>query len=166
MKTLKRLLSVFFCLTVLPGCAPFIKSQVTVFHEFPQGFSGTTYVLVPSKDQEGDLEYKSYEQAVRQRLNTNGFREAPIGQAELAVFISYGIDNGREVVSSFPVYGQTGVSSSTTYGNVQSYGNSATYSGTTTYTPAYGVVGSEVQSSTVYSRSRKIQCCTLIRALK
>jgi hypothetical protein len=68
------------------------------------------------------------------------------------VFLAYSIDTGREVVSSYPIIGQTGVSSSSTYGTVQSYGSYGTYSGTTTYTPTYGVVGTGVTSQTEYMR--------------
>ena len=143
------------CVTFLPGCMH-VQSRITVFHQFPPSFSGTSYAIVPLKDQEGSLEYQSYEQVLRQQLNTNGFREMPMEKADLAVFMSYGIDNGRQVVSSSPIYGQTGVASSSTSGNVQAYGNTATYSANTIYTPTYGVVGTDVQSHVEYSRFLKI----------
>jgi len=152
MTNLRNLLIVLACASVLSGCARLVRSQISVFHELPQGFAGTTYAAVPFKDQEGSLEHKAYEQAVRQELNAKGLQEAPMEQAEVVVFLFYGIDTGREVVSSYPIIGQTGVSSSYTYGTVQSYGSYGTYSGTTTYTPTYGVVGTGVTSHTLYAR--------------
>jgi hypothetical protein len=56
------------------------------------------------------------------------------------------------VAFSYPIFGQTGASSATTSGVVNSYGNMATYSGTTTYRPSYGVVGSGVGTRTEYTR--------------
>jgi len=113
---IKNLLIAIGLLEALSGCA-LLRSQVTVFHQLPQDFSGTTYVMIPFKEQEGSLEHKAYEEAVRQELNAKGFRETTVDQAQVAVFLSYGIDTGREVVSSYPIIGQTGVSSSSTSGN-------------------------------------------------
>lgn len=141
--------------SLLSACAP-VRSHVSVFHELDAGITGTTYALVPFKEQEGSLEHKTYEQTVRQELNAKGFVEAPLDQAKVVVFISYGIDTGKQVVTSYPIFGQTGVSSSQTYGTVQSYGGYGTYSGSTTYTPTYGVVGSGVRSRTEYTRFLKL----------
>ncbi len=149
---MKNLLLVALFTSALSGCAMLLRSQIAVFHELPEGFAGTTYAMIPFKEQEGSLEHKSHEQGIRQELNARGFRETPLEQAEVVVFLSYGIDTGREVVSSYPIIGQTGVSSSYTSGTVQSYGGYGTYSGTTTYTPRYGVVGTGVTSRTEYAR--------------
>ncbi len=54
-----------------------------------------------------------------------------------------------------PIWGQTGVSSSTTTGSVNMYGNYGSYSGTTFYTPTYGITGftSGTTTSTQYNRA-------------
>jgi hypothetical protein len=148
---MKNLLVATVLLAALSGCA-LLRSQVAVFHQLPKALSGTTYVMIPFKEQEGSFEHKAYEEAVRQELNAKGLREMTVDQAQVAVFLAYGIDAGKEVVSSYPIIGQTGVSSSSTYGTVQSYGSYGTYSGTTTYTPTYGVVGTGVTSQTQYTR--------------
>jgi hypothetical protein len=148
---MKNLLVATVLLAALSGCTYF-RSQVAVFHQLPKDVSGTTYVMIPFKEQDGSLEHKAYEEAVRQELNAKGFREMTVDQAQVAVFLAYGIDSGKEVISSYPIIGQTGVSSSSTYGTVQSYGSYGTYSGTTTYTPNYGVVGTGVTSRTEYTR--------------
>lgn len=153
---MKRWLTLIVCVILLSGCAGFIQSDVSVFHEIPPTFTGTTYAMIPFKEQEGSLEHKNYERAVKSELDAKGFREAPIENAEVVIFLSYGIDTGKEVVESYPIIGKTGVSSSHSYGTVQSYGSYGTYSGTTTYKPTYGVVGTSVTSSTEYTRFLKL----------
>ena len=155
MKLVNLLLgSVALCI-FLTSCMH-VKSQVTVFHQFPDGYSGKSYAIVPDKSQVGSLEFNSYAQVLRQQMNTNGFREVPIETADLAVFVFYTIDNGHQVISSTPIMGQTGVTASSTSGNVQVFGNSASYSENTTYTPTYGEVGTEIKSRTEYTRMLEI----------
>ena len=115
------------------------------------------YTAIPFKDQQGSLEHKSYEQLMKEELAKRGFIEVPPEEADVIMFLSYGIDSGKEVVSSYPIFGQTGTSSSYTSGTVRSYGNHATYSGTTYNTPTYGVVGSGVTSGTEYTRFLKVE---------
>ena len=116
-----------------------------------------TYALLPLKAQEASLEHKNYERLARAHLNGNGFREVELGKAEVVVVLQYGLDEGREVVSSYPIVGRTGTSSSYTSGTIQSYGGGyATYSGTTTSVPTYGVVGSGVRSYIVFSRFLRV----------
>jgi Domain of unknown function (DUF4136) len=148
---MKNLLVATILLGTLSGCT-YLRSQVAVFHQLPKDFSGSTYAMIPFKEQQVSLEHKAYEEGVRQELNAKGFRETPVDQAQIVVFLAYGIDTGKEVVSSYPIIGQTGVSSSSTYGTIQSYGGYSTYPGTTTYTPTYGVVGTGVTSQTQYTR--------------
>ncbi len=151
-RDMRRLAIAVPLLLFLAGCAGRIKSNIAVFHELPHGIAGTTYALVPFKEQEGSLEHKTYEQLLRQELNSKGFREAMLDLADVVVFMAYGIDTGREVVFPIPIFGQTGVSSSSTYGTFQSYGGYGSYSGTTTYTPTYGIVGAAPVSQTQYTR--------------
>jgi hypothetical protein len=136
---------------VASGCAPLVRSQISVFHQLSEG-GRPTYALLSFKEQEGSLEHKTYENLLRQQLNAKDLREAPIDEADVVGFIQYGIDAGKEVVYSYPIIGQTGTSSSYTTGAVQSYGGYATYSGTTYNTPTYGVVGTGVRSQTEYTR--------------
>ena len=145
----KTLIAVTLC-GLVTGCAQMVRSQVSVFHEIPDG-AKPTYTLLSFKEQESSLEHKTYENLVRQQLNAKGFREVPLDQSDVIVFLQYGIDQGREATYSYPIIGQTGTSSSYTTGTIQSYGGGyATYSGTTRNTPTYGVVGTGVGSQTVY----------------
>ncbi len=153
---MRRFLIIVFLLLSLTGCAGLVKSNIAVFHELPEAYPGTTYATLPLKDQEGSLEHKAYAQLLKQELNARGFREVPIDQAEVVVVLLYGIDTGRELIYSIPIFGQTGVSSSTTSGTVHSYGSYGTYSGTTTYMPTYGIVGAAPVSQTQYTRFLKL----------
>lgn len=153
MKMIMTMLALTLSAIFLPGCAGFVRSDVSVFHQLPDTPIPKTYVFVPLKGQENSLEYRTYQELVRQQLNRYQYREVTGSEKPDAVIaFSYGIDNGQEKLESIPIYGQTGVSSSTTYGTLNTYGNFGSYSGTTTYTPTYGVVGSTTVSRKEYSR--------------
>lgn len=138
---------------LLSGCAGFVRSEVAVFHQLGETPGPKTYLLVPLKGQESSLEYKTYAALVREELGKHQFREVSGDEKpDVVIAFSYGIDSGREKLDSIPIFGQTGVSSSTTYGTLSTYGNYGTYSGTTTYTPSYGIVGSSTVSRREYSR--------------
>ena len=111
-----------------------------MFHQLPNDLSGTTYVMIPFKEQEGSLQHKAYEEVVRQELNAQGFRETTLNQAQTVVFFAYGIDKGKEVVSSYPIFGRTGVIFD---GTPQGHGF---------YEPTYGVVGTRETRQTEYTR--------------
>ncbi|PXX95909.1 DUF4136 domain-containing protein [Halomonas sp. LBP4] len=138
---------------LLSGCAGFVRSDVAVFHQLGETPAPKTYLLVPLRGQESSLEYKTYAELVRKELGKYQYREVSGDEIpNVVIAFSYGIDSGREKLDSIPVFGQTGVSSSTTYGTLSTYGNYGTYSGTTTYTPNYGIVGSSTVSRTEYGR--------------
>ena len=166
MNTLRSTLSALCLLgTLLSGCATTtVLSHVTVFHELSTTPHDVKYAFVRSSQQQGSLEHKAYEQMAREQLNKRGFLEVPVTQANVAVFLSYQIDDGKTVISSYPIFGQTGVAGSQTYGNI--YGTSrgtASFSATTTYTPSIGVVGTGNQSDLQYTR--KVQLDMLDRQL-
>ncbi len=117
------------------------------------------YVLLPGGKgvEAGDLQFQEFAAYVEKVLSEKGFvKAAALQDADVAIFLAYAIGDPQtyQYTYSLPTWGQTGVSSSNTYGTVSSYGGMATYSGTTTYTPTYGVTGSttHVGADTVYSR--------------
>ena len=145
---------IYFILTIataslFQGCA-IVKSDVAVFHQLSDTAAHQKYAFVPLKGQESSLEYATYQDLIRTELAVYNFEEVEASEADVIVAFSYGIDSGKEELSSVPIYGQTGVSSSSTYGTLNTYGNYGTYSGTTTYIPTYGVIGSSTVSSTKY----------------
>jgi Domain of unknown function (DUF4136) len=134
---MKNLLIATVLLAALSGCA-LLRSQVAVVHRLPKDLSGTTYVMI----------HKAYEETVRQELNAKGFRETTVDQAQTVVFLAYGIDTGRGVVSSYPIIGQTGATTCSTFdGAPQSYSCSDS-----SPWPTYGVVGTRETSQTEYTR--------------
>lgn len=147
-----RLVSVFFVLLILSGCAGFVKSNVSVFHVLPEKTEPTKYTFLPLESQKGSLEYENYKGLVRSELFKYQYEEVSVSEATVVIAFNYTVGDGKVKISSVPTYGQTGVSSSTTYGTVNTYGNYGTYSGTTTYTPTYGVTGSQAVSKTEYTR--------------
>lgn len=102
---MKRLLSA--CLvavsTLLAGCGTIIRSDVTTFHEWPDTLPDKSYVFERTKEQNDSLEYRNYENLVRNELTRLGFAEAPSGtRPALKAAIGYSID-GRDVREVYPV---------------------------------------------------------------
>ena len=90
---------------VLTGCTtPTIRSEVTAFHEWPTDLTEKTFVFNRTKEQEGKLEYRSYEGIVRSELQRLGFTEANNPRsAKLKVGFNYTV-NERDLRVIEPVY--------------------------------------------------------------
>ena len=129
-----------------------VKANVAVFHTLPENLKQIKNAFLPLKGQENSLEYSTYQYLIRSELSRFQYKETTLEEAEVFVIFGYLIGSGKEKIGSIPVYGQTGVSSSTTYGTITMYGNYATYSGYTSYTPTYGVTGSKNYTYTHYPR--------------
>ena len=144
---------------LLSGCVgPSYRVNVSGFND-PSITVGHTYWLLSAKENVSveDLEFREYAVYVRSGLGRAGFSEsASLDQADLAIFIGYGIGDTKEHAYSYslPVYGQTGGGtynfSATTYSG---YGSATTY-GTATQMPQYGVVGSQQISGTTVTHLR------------
>lgn len=78
---------------LLGGCASTtIRSDVTVFHEWPAELREKVFVFERTREQDNDLEYRSYENLVRSELLRLGFVEASTVQpARLKVTLVYGV---------------------------------------------------------------------------
>lgn len=146
----------------LVGCAGLgqrIESTVTVFHQLPSSVLPTgTYAVVPWREADSNnLEFQAYAEQVRARLVSYGAQVVPAGQpAKYAVFLEFGIDDGRTVSSSYaiPQWGVTGSTSSNTTGTITRVGSTSYVNATTTSTPTYGVTGYSqgTVNATVYRR--------------
>jgi len=140
---------VIFCILFLSlyGCAMTQKYHVDVDSiSSPDADSKKKYILLSGiKDvKDTDLQFIEYTKYIETALISRGFSKATtIEDANVAIFLVYGIGNPQKNTYSYalPMWGQTGVSSSTTYGSLNTFGNTATYSGTTTYNPTYGITG-------------------------
>ncbi|WP_034300650.1 DUF4136 domain-containing protein [Herbaspirillum sp. RV1423] len=103
---MKRLLGIIFaaCTILLAGCASTISSDVTAFHAWPADLKDKSFVFTPTRDQEGSLEYRNYEQLIRAELLRLGFADAVSAKtARLKVAFSYGMQAGTVVVTE-PAY--------------------------------------------------------------
>jgi hypothetical protein len=77
---------------LLAGCATTIRSEVIAFHEWPADLPDKSFVFERTKEQENNLEYRNYENLVREELLRLGFVEAADPRtARLKVTISYSI---------------------------------------------------------------------------
>jgi hypothetical protein len=90
----KRWLTFFLatlCL-LLAGCATTIRSDVTVFHEWPADLRGSTFAFERTREQDNDLEYRNYKNLVRGELLRLGFMEAAgLQSARLKVTMRYNV---------------------------------------------------------------------------
>ena len=77
----------------LGGCAGgMVRSDVTVFQEWPTDMREKTFVFERTREQDNNLEYRNYENLVRAELVRLGFAEAAVAQpAKLKVTLAYGI---------------------------------------------------------------------------
>ncbi|MBZ0155431.1 MAG: DUF4136 domain-containing protein [Alphaproteobacteria bacterium] len=141
MRRALSILTLIFLVMLFSGCIAFVQSEVAVFHQLGEISTPVKYIFVPLEGQQISLEYKAYKELVRQQLSKYQYIEVASSEmADVVIAFSYGIDSGRGSFESVPIIGQTGISTSTTT------------AGVTTYTPTYGVVGSEVVSTTVFNR--------------
>lgn len=152
--------------TFLSGCATTPQRQgytVSVNGLAAQASnSAVSFVILPGDTNvtATDLQFQEYAAFVERAMSQRGFSRAPsFESADMAIFLTYGIGEPKEHVYSYslPTFGQTGISSATTYGNISgsAYG-SANYSGTTYYTPSYGITGYSSHSGTAVTYTRRI----------
>ena len=133
----------------------------------PKISQAQTYTLWPMNEgvQPSDLQFQEYSAYVARALNSRGFNMAQEDETpDMVVLLGYVIGEPEKHVQSYniPIFGQTGIASSTTTGtaNTNVYGTSSyatgitNYNQTTTYTPSYGITGynSGVQTFTTFTR--------------
>lgn len=164
---------IFLAVTLLlSGCATLSlqpKFEVAVSSlASPAASKEKTYVLWPGNKGVNvyDLQFQEYARDLRRVLARHGFvRAKNVATADVAILLSYGIGDPQthQFSYSLPVYGQTGVSSSSTFGTATVNGDSGTYSGTTMYTPSYGITGYTAQSGsyTTFFRYARIDAYDL-----
>lgn len=125
----------------------------------PEAQQKKRYVLIPADANLANdaLQYSEYAAYVNRIMVDAGFQPgASYDDADIAVLFSYKLSDPETVTwtESVPIIGQTGISSSTTYGTLSLYGSGGTFSSTTTHKPAYGVVGhrERTRRQTIYHR--------------
>ncbi len=150
-----KLLALLALAAPLLGACAQVKTEVATFHSFQDGAPrDRSFLIMPSKAQASSLEFKAYADLVAQQLEAKGLvRVHAALEADYAVFLYYDIDGGRTVVSSVPIYGQTGGGTTST---VRGYAGGRPVSGTVYTPPTYGVTGYAPVSDTVYGRRVRI----------
>lgn len=92
---------------LLGGCANIIRSQVTVFHDWPGEPGERTYAFARLPGDENNLELHAYQNLVRQQLTLLGFSENQ--PARFTVGMEYSIEVRQkrvlEQVAPDPFYG-------------------------------------------------------------
>ncbi|MDB5822392.1 MAG: hypothetical protein JWR21_1096 [Herminiimonas sp.] len=90
---------------LLGGCATTFTSQVTSFHPTPLSLPEKSFVFERTQEQEGNLEYRHYEELVRYQLIRLGFIDAnPASAARLKVSMAYTVSSRDvRVIETVPV---------------------------------------------------------------
>jgi hypothetical protein len=143
---------------LLSGCAVTLQGSATAFHSLDT--STRVFAIVPDKSQEGSLEFRTYGRQVSDQLTAHGWREGGFDEAQVAVFVQYGIGQGRDVAFSYPILGAVPTGNSTTTGTINTfgsgYGRTSNFNATTTQQTTVGVVGTGVGTRTEFDRALKV----------
>lgn len=139
---------------ILSGCASNPRYSVAIDSYAKSDVStAKTFRIANDKDQNpNDFQFIEFSRHIEKALSAKGLQRND-ASPDISVYFSYSISEPREVTESYsiPIFGQTGVSSSSTYGSV--VGN--TFQSSTIYTPTYGVTGFQngTTTSTFYTRT-------------
>lgn len=152
---------VLLCLMVVSGCSfgPQYHVSVDSINNGSATVNKTCYIGSGMENITiDDLKFKEFSVYVERALESRGYTVVDnLENAEIIILLGYGIGEPQKNITSMPIYGQTGISSSTTYGNIHSYGSGySSFSGTTYHTPTYGITGYAPISYTTYTRYAKI----------
>ena len=74
---------------LLGGCATTIRSDVTTFHQWPAQIEDKSYVFEVPPPQDDTLEWRSYQDLVRDQLASQGFRDAEGATPALTVSMRF-----------------------------------------------------------------------------
>ena len=131
-------------------------------------YTGNNYILLSSiKDVDtNDLQFKEFSKYVIRALALKGYRQVGnIEQADMAVFLSYGIGQPEKEYYSYsvPIYGETGGGISTFNATTSGSKGYSSTSGTIYTPPTYGIVGSSTVtgSTSTYFRWLVIESVNL-----
>jgi hypothetical protein len=136
----------------------------------PDAGGNKTFVLLPAEDisPETELQFLEYSTLVERALLARGFRKAAgFETADLAIFIAYGISDPKVTTHTYrrPVWGQTGVTATTTGTTRANILGGVDIDATTTETPTYGMTGyrTETNTSTSFERYLDLTAYDLVK---
>lgn len=138
---------------IIQSCSTLVRSEITVFHDIDNYKKDKVFYIFPVQEQKGSLEFNYYANIIKNGLVEKGMIYTDnIENSNIILLFSYGIDNGKEKIGSVPVYGQTGISSSTSTFNFYSRSGNTIGNMSTINQPSYGVIGTRQYSYTEYGR--------------
>jgi len=131
MKTLTLFLLLVTTAMLLGGCGE-VKSNIAVFHTLPETPTHMKYAFVATEQQEGSVEYETYQGLIRAELQRFGYQETSIDEADVIVGFSYGIDAAREKLTSMPnlLYGAPSSSETPVWAKYSDFGPPVYYTET------------------------------------
>lgn len=158
---LPRLLLLAACYVAACANRPDLRVYGVRINSFasPEAPRYRTYFLLPASQKilASDLEFREYGWYVHRALMARGLQPAAtLDEAELAVFVDYGVGEPHEHIETYdiPMWGQTGIASTTTTGTISTFGNQSQIRTSTSYTPQYGITGyrTKVETYTLFPR--------------
>jgi hypothetical protein len=150
----------YFTAACFISACTMLQGTITQFHVIDS--SPRSFAVIPMPDQQNSLEFKSYANLTSDQLIAKGWQQVDISVADVAVFLQYQISQGRQVVFSYPIYGQVPTGSSTTSGTINTYGNFSTINTTTVQNTTTGIVGTGTGSRTVYDRAVNLTIYSMV----
>lgn len=101
-----------------------------------------------------DLQFQEFSNYIKKVLIKKGFAIVnTIDEADQVVMLVYAISGPQNYTANVPLWGPTGIESSTTYGNISSSGSNVHYYGSTYYNKTYGITGYVPVQETYYIRT-------------
>lgn len=158
---MKKILALL-CL-IFVGCAVQPQYNVTVSSLAAADIkANSTYYIFPGAKEVSieDLQFQEYASYVRRALEAKGYVAVNDPKdADIAIMVIYGIGEPKKenYTYSLPVWGQTGIASSSTIATANTYGNQTQINATTNYTPSYGITGYNTHTATNITYDRYVE---------
>lgn len=153
------------CFFLLTSCASTFNVDINSIAS-TSAIKNKNYYLVSLKTVNPDsLEFQKFSRYLDVILSRSGYKRVyKQSDANVYIILGYGIGKPIKEIYSYssPVYGQTGIQSSTTSGTV--IGNN--YYGRTDYTPSYGITGYQTNIGTTISYNRYLVLTALDKKSK
>lgn len=146
---MKKLLFTALPIIILTGCAS-VQTTSVAYHASDFQYQGKSYSYheLPG---EGGLPYAHASSLVDAQLSKYGLTRTS-ENPDYTIIMDCGVSDPQNSTVAMPIYGQTGVASSSSTSSYNTTGNSIYGSSNTTYTPSYGVVGAVPVTVTNYVR--------------
>lgn len=148
----------FLLTALLSACAglygPAQLQAVTTSFAAPSYRPGGRLAIIAADARlKSSLEFAHFRQLIADKFAANGYMPVDdVATAGQVAIVSYGVDNQRTQLVSYPLYGQVGGGMVYSSGVVSHGASVETYSGTTYVMPQFGLIGETSESVTTYSR--------------